>query len=91
MAVEGARTPNVETVLLINDVEVAKSKVFDREEPTNVALFYEGVLTMESEIEVKAMSGGRTFRVQPLNLQWGYKLYGEGYNLITETTTGCSI
>lgn len=88
----GARTPNVETMLFIDGGDpVAISKVFDEEEPTNVALFYEAVLLEESTIEVKAGSGGRTFRVEPLNLQWGYKLYGESYNLITETTDACLI
>lgn len=56
-----------------------------------MALFYEAVLLEESTIELKAGSGGRTFRVEPLNLQWGYKLYGESYNLITETTDACLI
>ena len=89
-ATQGERTPNVETMLFVNGGDpVAMSKVFDEEEPTNVALFYEAVLLEESTIEVKAGSGFRTFRVEPLNLQWGYKLYGESYNLITETTDAC--
>lgn len=89
-ATQGERTPNIETMLIINGGDpVALSFVFDEEEPTNVNLFYEGVLDVESSIEVKAGSGFRTFRVEPLNLQWGYKLYGESYNLITETSNAC--
>ena len=76
-------------MLLINGDIVAKSLVDDDEEPTNVALFYEVLLLAESTIEVKAGSDGEPFRVEPQELQWGYKLYGESYNLITETTDAC--
>ena len=37
-------TPNIRTRLYVNDVEVASSFVFDLQEPTNVALFWEGVV-----------------------------------------------
>ena len=76
-------------MLLIDGDIVAKSFVDDDEEPTNVALFYEVLLLAESTIEVKAGSDGDPFRVEPQELQWGYKLYGEGYNLIDELNDDC--
>ena len=37
-------TPNITTRLYVNNVVVASSFVFDAQEPTNVALFWEGVV-----------------------------------------------
>ena len=37
-------TPNITTRLWVNDENVATSFVFDLQEPTNVALFWEGVV-----------------------------------------------
>ena len=81
--------PNVRTKLLIDDVVVAESRLMDEEEPNNVALFYEGEITDSAEVKVTVSGGRRRFFVEALQLQWGYRLYGEGYNLITEPDTSC--
>ena len=47
---DNARIPNIRTKLLIDDVEVALSFIFDQSEPGNTSLFYEAVLTEESKI-----------------------------------------
>ena len=86
---DNTRTPNLETMLFIDGVVVADSLVFDRQEPNNIALFYEGVITEETEVKVTINSSGRSYGIEPLNLQWGYKLYGSGYNLISETNDDC--
>ena len=85
----GAVTDEIRHILRINGDGVARSRVNDDDEPTNVALFYEVLLTEESEIDVEVRSSSRTFFIEPQHLQWGYKLYGSGYNLITETSDTC--
>ena len=83
------RIANLETMLFINGIVVADSLVFDRQEPSNIKLFYEGVITEETEVKVTVNSSGDSYGIDPLNLQWGYKLYGSGYNLISEPNTDC--
>ena len=48
----GTRTPNVQTMLLIDELPVATARVNDMQEPSNVALFYEATLLGTEEIKV---------------------------------------
>ena len=65
---DGAETDDIRHILRINGVNVARSRVNDEEEPTNASLFYEVLLTEESEIDVKVRSAFRTFFIEPLHL-----------------------
>ena len=61
------------------------SIVFDNEEPTNVSLFWEGEVTAGESVRITVQNGGgQFFDVAERNLQWGYRLYGEDYNLLAE-------
>ena len=51
-------TPNISTRLYFNNEVVASSFVFDAEEPTNVALFWEGVAPESTEVKVTVQNGG---------------------------------
>ena len=57
------RTPNIQTVLLIDSLKVARSFVNDDEEPINVALSYEGVVATDVQVEVNVNSGGMSLFV----------------------------
>ena len=61
----------------------------DDEEPSNLALFWEGEVLEDTNVSVTVSSGGAQFMIPPQFLQWGYKLYGEGYNLISEVDDSC--
>ena len=50
-------------------------------------LFYEGVVAADAMVEVKVLPGNRAFFVEEQVLKWGYRLYGEDYNLITDLET----
>ena len=58
------RVPNIETMLLIDEVPVAVSKVDDNQEPSNAALFYEAMLNGTETVKVSAMSGNRSYFVK---------------------------
>ena len=55
-----------------------------------MSLFYEAVVEGTEEIVVTVMGGmTRDFFIGAQQLQWGYRLYGTGYELITMTDTSC--
>ena len=81
--------PNVQLELLIDDTAVAQANINDNEEPSNLAIFYEGAIAADSKVEVTVMSGTRVFEVPAEYLQWGYKLYNSGYPLIDTLDTTC--
>ena len=49
---DDTRTPTIRTRLRIDGTNMATSRVFDDEEPTNVSLFYEGEVSEDSRVEV---------------------------------------
>ena len=81
--------PNVALELRINETVVAQANVNDNEEPSNLAIFYEGEIGVESFVDVTVMSGTRDFIIPVQMLQWGYKLYKSEYNLVTTTDISC--
>ena len=64
----GERTPNVQTMLLIDNEPVASSRVNDAQEPSNVALFYEATLLGTEEIKVTVMGEPFSFFVEDRQL-----------------------
>lgn len=65
------------------------STEFDVSESANVALFYGGILPDEAQVKVLVESSDKDIFIEQKFLQWGYKLYGEGYNLIDELNDDC--
>ena len=75
--------------LLINGGMVAQAEVNDLEDPSNLSLIYRGSIPIDSEVAVMAFSPRNDFFIPPQELQYGYKLYGPGYNLLSEPDTTC--
>ena len=61
-------------------------------QPENAVIFYQG-LVEEGDFVGVTVDQGETamnpFRIPATFLQWGYKLYGTGYNLINITDDSC--
>lgn len=88
-------TDQVMVTLLFDGADiVAQSQVNDATAPSNLALQYRARITDQTEVSIIVTSGdANTENVQTKilekQLQVGYKLYGEGYNLIDELSTSC--
>ena len=63
----------------------------DTQEPSNIAIFYEGKIEEDSEVTL-ILSVAESFTIPAQYLQYGYRLYKEDYNLIsTLDTTSCAL
>ena len=61
------------------------------EKPSNLSLIYRGAVGDASRVRVAAYTDGDGFFVAPSELQYGYKLYGPGYNLLAAPDTTCVV
>ena len=82
---------NVENImvdLMIDGESVAQSEITDNETPSNVSLIYRGRIDENSEV-IFAMMADKDTEIAAKHLQYGYKLYGPGYNLIGSPDMSC--
>ena len=54
-----------------------------------MAIFYEGIISSDSFVTVTITPNGDPVFILEEYLQYGYKLYGEGYNLGSTLDTDC--
>ena len=66
---------------MVNGESVAQSEINDSDEPSNLSILYRGKIPEDAEVALVVMAAAET-TIEPKHLQYGYKLYGEGYNLI---------
>ena len=88
---EEERKDNLEVmvVLMIDGQPVAQADVEDAEDPSSLSLIYRGRIAGPTDVMVIAISPSVAIEIADKELQWGYKLYNDGYNLTNTLDTAC--
>ena len=74
---------------MVNGMLVAIAEQLDAESPSDLTILYRAAIPMDSEVEVIIVNEDGDVTIDMRFLQWGYKLYGPGYNIISVLDTAC--